>query len=78
MIESSTSGSRLHSNLSSKEGTPIETTAKNTPLVSSSQPTITSGPHSRDQRSRFEKAGGNRKNVNDSKTHEDSVNGTAA
>ncbi len=79
MIDNSSSGSRLHSALSSKEGTPADVTTKNATHVGSSHSATASGPpHSRDQRNRFEKGSGNRKPIIDTKAHEESVNGTTA
>lgn len=79
MIDNSSSGSRLHSGLSSKEGTPADATTKNVTHAGSSHSAAASGPpHSRDQRNRFDKGSGNRKPINDTKVHEESVNGTTA
>ena len=78
MMDSS-SGSRLHSALSSKEGTPSESTAKNITLAGSSHSATASGPpHSRDQRNRFDKPTGSRKQIIDTKAHEEPINGTTA
>lgn len=77
MMDNSSSGSRLHSALSSKEGTPAETN-KNVTHAVSSHSSLGPGPHSRDQRNRFEKNSGSRKSNSDAKAHEESVNGTTA
>nr|CAH0108554.1 unnamed protein product [Daphnia galeata] len=79
MMDNSSSGSRLHSALSSKEGTPAESTAKNITHAGSSHSATASGPpHSRDQRNRFDKPSGSRKQIIDSKAREEPINGTTA
>ena len=77
MMDNSSSGSRLHSALSSKEGTPAESTAK-THAGSSHSATASGPPHSRDQRNRFDKSSGSRKQIIDSKAREEPINGTTA
>jgi hypothetical protein len=78
-MDNSSGGSRLHSALSSKEGTPAEPTAKNITHAGSSHSATASGPpHSRDQRNRYDKPSGSRKQIVDSKAHEEPINGTTA
>lgn len=79
ILDNSSSGSRLHSALSSKEGTPAETTTKNASQAGSLHSAAASGPpHSRDQRNRYDKPSGSRKPITDPKAHEEPVNGTTA
>lgn len=79
MIDNSSSGSRLHSALSSKEGTPAEALqTKNITHVGSSHSGSGPTPHSRnEQRTRFEKSSGGRK-LNEAKANEEPINGTTA
>lgn len=78
-VDNSSGGSRLHSALSSKEGTPAEALAKNITHGGSSH--SGSGPsisHPRnEQRTRFEKSSGGRK-LNEAKANEEPINGTTA
>ncbi|EFX73353.1 hypothetical protein DAPPUDRAFT_227119 [Daphnia pulex] len=79
VMDNSSGGSRLHSALSSKEGTPAESTAKNITHAGSSHSAAASGPpHSRDQRNRYDKPSGSRKQIVDTKAHEEPINGTTA
>ena len=79
VMDNSSGGSRLHSALSSKEGTPAESTAKNFTHAGSSHSAAASGPpHSRDQRNRYDKPSGSRKQIVDTKAHEEPINGTTA
>lgn len=81
VVENS-SGSRLPTTASIKENTHAEGVSKATATVSttgnSSNAAYTGHPQPREQRNRFEKVNGGRKPVqNDTKTHDEPVNGTA-
>lgn len=80
VVENSSAGSRLPTTTSIKENSHAEGTSKATVTVSTTgNPSNASTGHSqpREQRHRFEKANGGRKPMNDVKTHDEPLNGTA-
>ena len=82
LVVENSSGSRLPTTASIKENTHAEGVSKATATVSttgnSSNAAYTGHPQPREQRNRFEKVNGGRKPVkNDTKTHDEPVNGTA-
>ena len=80
VVENSSGGSRLPTTASVKENTLAEGVSKATVTVSTTgnQSNASTG-HSqpREQRNRFEKANGGRKPMNDVKTRDEPLNGTA-